>query len=164
MENFINIEDTTYSVSNLGNIKNNITNKMLKGKQSKSGYLYVDLWINNKPNQIAIHRLVAKYHVTNPNNYNEVNHIDENKINNNSSNLEWCTHLQNIKHGTALQRKAYNKQVKVKQFTKDGQFIKEFDSCKNAEKSFGKISSNISNCCKGKLKTAYGYVWKYSGK
>lgn len=162
MEKFLKIKDTVYSVSNLGNVKNNTTNRILKGKLSKSGYLYVDLWINGIPNQISIHRLVAQYHCNCPIGYDEVNHIDENKLNNNASNLEWCTHLQNMRHGTALQRKAISKQVKVKQFTKNGKFIKEFNSCKDAEQSFGKTSSNISNCCKGRLKTAYGYTWKYS--
>lgn len=163
MENFINIKDTVYSVSNLGNVRNNTTNRILKGKLSKSGYLYVDLWINGIPNQISIHRLVAQYFCSCPIGYNEVNHIDEDKTNNIASNLEWCTHLQNMRHGTALQRKAYNKRVKVDQFTKEGKFIKQFNSCKEAEKEFGKTSSNISNCCRGKLKTAYGYVWRYSG-
>lgn len=163
MENFIEIKDTMYSVSNLGNVKNNKTNRILKGKLSKSGYLYVNLWVNGIPNQISIHRLVAQYHCSCFVGYNEVNHIDENKTNNISTNLEWCTHLQNMRHGTALQRKAHNKQIKVSQFSKDGKFIKEFNSCKEAEKSFNKSSSNISNCCRGKLKTAYGYIWKYSG-
>jgi len=162
MEEFLKIKDTVYSVSNLGNIRNDNTNKILKGKQSNNGYLYVDLWINNKPKQIAIYRLVAEYHVNNPNNFSVVNHIDENKINNISSNLEWCTHIYNLHHGTAQKRKAVSKQVKVKQFTKNGKFIKEFGSCKDAEQSFGKTSSNISNCCKGRLKTAYGYIWRYS--
>lgn len=162
MENFIEIKDTVYSVSNLGNVKNNTTNRILKGKLSKSGYLYVDLWVNGIVKQNSIHRLVAEYFVDNQNQYNEVNHIDENKLNNNASNLEWCTHLKNMRHGTAQQRKAQSKQIKVKQFTKQGEFIREFDSCKDAEKHFGKSSSNISNCCRNRLKTAYGYIWKYS--
>lgn len=111
MENFIEIKDTIYSVSNLGNVKNNTTNRILKGKLSKSGYLYVDLWVNGIVKQNSIHRLVAEYFVDNQNQYNEVNHIDENKLNNNASNLEWCTHLKNMRHGTAQQRKAQSKQI-----------------------------------------------------
>lgn len=162
MESFVNIEDTMYSVSNLGNIRNNIKNKLLKPKKSSSGYLYVDLWINGTPNQITVHRLVAEYFCSKAVDHNEVNHIDEDKTNNKASNLEWCTHLQNMRHGTVLQRKACNKQRRVCQFTKEGKFIKQFNSCKEAEKTFDKKSSNISNCCRGKLKTAYGYIWRYS--
>lgn len=162
IEVFKKISGTMYSVSNMGNIKNDLTKRILKPKKSSSGYYYIDLWVNGIVGQKSIHRLVAEYFVDNPNQYNEVNHIDEDKTNNIAINLEWCTHLQNIRHGTALQRKAQNKQIKVRQFTKDGEFIKEFNSCKEAEEFFGKSSSNISNCCRGKLKTTYGYVWKYS--
>lgn len=157
------IKGTIYSVSNLGNVKNNSTLKILKPRYSKSGYYYVDLYIDKKSNQISIHRLVAIYHVENPNNFKEVNHLDEDKTNNVSTNLEWCTHLQNMHHGN-IGRRHVSKQVKVNQYDLSGNFVKEFNSCKDAEKYFNKNSSNISNCCKGRLKTAYGYKWKYSGK
>ena len=48
----------------------------------------------------------------------------------------------------------------VLQFTKDGQFVKEWDCAKRAENELG-ISHHIHDCCKGKLKTTGGYIWKY---
>jgi hypothetical protein len=45
-----------------------------------------------------IHRLVAKTFIENPNNYDQVNHIDGNKSNNCISNLEWCNYTQNKLH------------------------------------------------------------------
>lgn len=161
METYKEITNTMYSVSNYGNIRNNNTNRVLKPKLSKSGYYYVDLYYNSKSRQYSVHRLVALYHVDNPHNYNEVNHINEIKTDNNAGNLEWCTHYQNMHHGN-IGKRHISKQVKVYQYTLDNQFIREFDSCKEAEITFGKTSSNISNCCRGKLKTAYGFKWSYS--
>ena len=55
-----------------------------------------------------LHRIVAKAWVPNPNNYPEVNHIDGNKLNNNSDNLEWCTRSYNIKHAYANGLQSHN--------------------------------------------------------
>lgn len=41
-------------------------------------------------------------------------------------------------------------------------FIKEYDSLTDASKQF-KTISNISLCCKGRYKQAYGYIWKFKG-
>lgn len=53
-----------------------------------------------KNKKFYIHRLVAQMFIENPNNYKEVNHIDENKNNNCVSNLEWCTRQQNEAHSS----------------------------------------------------------------
>lgn len=49
----------------------------------------------------------------------------------------------------------------VIQYDLQGNFVKEWESLQYAALSLGKRSSNICECCKGKIKTAYGYVWKY---
>ena len=51
---------------------------------------------------------------------------------------------------------------KILQFTKSGEFIKEWPSLNEAERELGIAHSSISGCCNGKLKTAGGYVWKYA--
>ena len=53
-----------------------------------------------KKKTVSVHRLVAMAFVNNPNpdKYKEVNHIDENKLNNNADNLEWCTRSYNQKY------------------------------------------------------------------
>lgn len=110
---WINIENYTglYEVSNEGEIKSlakRVKNKdgyritkerILKPvKDSRGGYLFVTLHKEGKHSPVKIHRIVAKHFVENSNNYVEVNHIDGNKLNNSSSNLEWCNRQQNATH------------------------------------------------------------------
>lgn len=73
---------------------------ILNPRPDKQGYLRVYIRdINvNKRKDYKIHRLVALYFLDNPNDYNEVNHIDGNKGNNNIENLEWCNRTQNNLH------------------------------------------------------------------
>lgn len=75
-------------------------NRILKPVKNNCGYLqyYLKDRTTNKSKWFKVHRLVAVNFISNPNNYNEVNHIDGNKENNNVDNLEWCTHSQNIIH------------------------------------------------------------------
>lgn len=52
----------------------------------------------------------------------------------------------------------------VKQYTKDGTFVKEYSSTSEAARELGgkATEANICACCKGNRASAYGYVWKYS--
>lgn len=72
---------------------------------SSVGYAYVQLYRKDKKVNCAVHQLVAKAFITNPDNKPMVNHIDGNKLNNNACNLEWCTCSENHKHAwnTGLQ-------------------------------------------------------------
>ena len=78
-----------------------------------NGYLYVMIPVldNNDKyvyKNIAIHRLVAESFIPNPNNYNQVNHKDENKHNNSVDNLEWCTSSYNIRYSNLLHKNDEN--------------------------------------------------------
>lgn len=57
-----------------------------------------------KPRAIAVHRLVARHFIENPNGKPCVNHKDNNTQNNNVSNLEWCTHAENTDHARKQNR------------------------------------------------------------
>lgn len=50
------------------------------------------------PKKMQLHRLVATHFCANKFNKPEVNHKDGNKLNNNASNLEWCTRQHNVDH------------------------------------------------------------------
>lgn len=100
-----------YQVSNLGNVKalerkrncnkgyGVIREHIMKQTNSRSDYYRVPLTDRSHIKKYySVHRLVALAFIPNPNNYEEVNHIDGNKSNNNVKNLEWCTRSYNIKH------------------------------------------------------------------
>ncbi|MBO7732707.1 MAG: NUMOD4 motif-containing HNH endonuclease [Methanobrevibacter sp.] len=92
-----------YEISTLGRVKSHKKHRgtyerYLKPRVVKDGYLMVALYRNNKCTNKQVHRLVAEAFLEKPLNTTEINHIDGNKTNNCVNNLEWITHLDNVKH------------------------------------------------------------------
>ena len=52
--------------------------------------------------------------------------------------------------------------VKIKQFCLDGTFLKEWETASDIEKELGYNSHNIRTCCRGKIKTSAGFIWRYA--
>lgn len=69
--------------------------RALKQHLDRYGYLYVSFHVNGKTVNLKVHRIVAIMFIPNPNNYPQVNHIDNDRTNNVISNLEWCTNQYN---------------------------------------------------------------------
>lgn len=159
-----------YEVSNLGNVKSlNYENKgyvkLLKPGVIKKGYLYVYLTKNGKEKRFFIHRLVAEAFIPNWFDDPQVNHIDEDKTNNNVDNLEWCDCKYNNNHGTRNNRiseKNTNgkKSKPVIQYTKTGEFVKEWPSIMEADRN-GFHHSVITKCCRGERQSHKGFIWRY---
>ena len=159
-----------YYIYSDGRVQNCNTNHFLKYTSDKNGYLKVRLYKDKYQHTLLVHRLVALTFLSNPDNYPQVNHKDENKHNNDVSNLEWCTVKYNANYGTRNER--IQKQLKqnatlpdnrkkVNMYTLDGTFIRQFDSLKEAKIFLNKpiTEAHISQCCNGIRKTAYGYKW-----
>lgn len=152
-----------YQVSNYGNVVSlnyNGTGKrrLIKPRATQLGYYQVQLYKNGCRKYCLIHRLVAKAFVGGYAKGLHVNHIDENKSNNCYLNLEWVTVAYNNNYGTRVEQA----KQKIKKPVRCIELDMFFDSVKEASEYVGlKSSSSISNCCRGKRKTACGYHWEY---
>lgn len=94
METFKKIDEfNNYSISNLGNVRNDKTGRILKVYIKPSGYMQVQLGRRTIPQYV--HRLVAKAFILNPEDKPQVNHINGNKQDNRVENLEWVTAREN---------------------------------------------------------------------
>lgn len=129
--------------------------KILKpGLRGKNGLMYkcVVLSDGETAKSYSVHRLVAIAFLENEEGLPEVNHKDENTMNNRAENLEWCTRQYNAE---------YSKSKPVSQYTVYGEKIASYKSTVYASNITGIKRTSITNCLKGWSKTAGGYVWKY---
>lgn len=159
-----------YQVSNKGRVKSlsrvasngrRIAERILKPYKNRGGYLQVNFYKDGKLINHYIHRLVATAFIPNPENKPEVNHVNENKENNNANNLEWATRKENNNHGTRKERMAKTHSKPVIGISLDGKSYLYFNSAKDAQR-LGRFNHGaISDCCRGKRKTHKGYIWNY---
>lgn len=176
-----------YEVSNLGRVRsltrvvytsyfrNGQTHygKILReAKNDYTGYSSVMLRKDGKSTRRSIHRLVATAFLPNPQNLPSINHKDENKRNNQVSNLEWCTVSYNCGYGSARERgvdswansKKWRYPKAIGQYDLDGNHIATYKTSQDAARALGlSDGGNIRSCARGKkgYSQAYGFVWKY---
>lgn len=173
-----------YQVSNLGRVKSldrYINNgkclvfkkgQILKIKEYK-GYCYIKLSKHHKYNQYLVHRLVAQAFIPNPENKPCIDHINTNRTDNRVENLRWVTQKENVNNPISISKMKKNHHLKnrfgklhpsskpIIQFTKDGEFIRKWDCIKDVERELNFSGGYVGNCCKGKYKTAYNFIWRY---
>lgn len=173
----------SYEVSSFGNvrsidrfIKHNtaktgmrfIKGITLKMQENHKGYYMVSLSNDNIQKTVAVHRLVALAFLENPNNYNQVNHIDGNKHNNNVENLEWCNNSMNqihaYKYGLRKHTdKSGREKVNVIQYSEDGsKIISKYDSIAEASRKTGISQTAIRKAVMKITKkfTTCGFHWE----
>lgn len=141
--------------------KARIIGKIKKATLSKKGYYSYSLNFDGKRINRRINRMVAEMFIDNPNNYSEVNHKDENTLNNRVDNLEWCSHVYNINYGTRTIRAMKSASKSIEQYNLNGKFIKEWDSLANASRTLNISRGTLCSCLKGDIKSCGGYQWKY---
>ena len=197
-----------YQISNLGNVKSLNYNKtgkekLLKPTKNVFGYLYVNLFKDKRHKMYRVHRLVALTFIPNPNKLKEINHKDENPLNNCVHILEWCDRKYNNTYGNRIKKsiqtrrindpnnESYKKMIETRrindpnnewckkaietkrinnllgekpiiQYTKEGVELGIYSGTREAERQTGIPHSNISYCCKGRYKSAGGFIWKYA--
>ena len=156
-------EFENYYVSSLGRIRHKEKNNLLKPSIT-CGYYKVRLSNNGLVKDYMIHQLVYQIF---KGNYDKskyvIDHIDGNKLNNDINNLRLLTNSENA-NAALYETKTNTNAKKVAQYTKDGEFIKEFASARLAAKELNLDSSTISKVCRGQNKTHGGFVFKYIEK
>ena len=158
-----------YMVSNAGRIRH-VNDNVDHSTRDNKGYLVTDLYKDGQRFTHRVHRLVAQEFIPNPDNKPYINHIDGNKHNNNSSNLEWVTKKENSKHAwvnglakpskSMLGRKNPNAGRKGKPFriVETGEVFETLHEC---EKVINGNNRHINDCLKGRQKTHRGYHFEY---
>lgn len=117
-----------YKISSFGRVKsvsrksiNNhiVKEKILKNRKARNGYLRTNLSKDGVLESAPIHRLVAEAFIPNPLNKPQLNHIDEDKLNNCADNLNWMTAHENNNYATHQTRAHRSNMKKVKILTDD---------------------------------------------
>lgn len=136
------------------------------------GYRRVTLTKDKIHKRFQVHRVVGIAFLNNPENKPEINHDFGDKSENMVWCLSWATSSENKLHAfrTGLKQghwvgkfgKDHNTSKEVNQFTKSGELIATFSSCKDAEDFTGHNKSLISRNARGEGKSACGFVWVYT--
>lgn len=176
-----------YQVSDQGRVKsmpilNDPANyrpyeKIMTPVMDLTGYYRVHLRRNGESHRHSVHKLVIVAFKPVPEHLRsligtrrlQINHINEDKSDNRLCNLEWCDAKYNSNYGTAQERKQLSHKAKntlhsratVAQYNTEGNLIKVWESMCEVARQTGFSVGNISSCCRGVYKQAYGYIWRY---
>lgn len=149
-----------YEISNMGRIKslervikntkgyNRKFSEVIRKPINVHGYLYCDLYKENREKRFAIHRLVAEAFLSNEEEKPEVNHKDGNKLNNCVENLEWVTAKENVQH--AIDTGLWNPSASKRSGEYNGMFGKHHSE--SAKQKIREVHQGLKHTEKAKQK------------
>lgn len=158
-----------YEVSTLWNVAS-IHNWIRRLKKlSKNNKWYLSCSIKRK--MYRVNRIVAQAFIPNPENKPQVNHKNWIRDDNRLDNLEWNTSAENTLHSyRELGRKwincwkfwkMHNRSKPVMQYSKNWDFIKQWENARDIQRELSIHYVYISRCCLWKRKTTGWFWWKY---
>lgn len=157
-----------YEVSTLGNVRNAKRKKLLSPFRIDGGSRIVNLYVKGGRRSVRVARMVAETFIPNPQNLPLVGHVDGNTGNDTVENLKWMTRLQ-ISFIPAIRARMGGKMKPVVATDIVTCTTRIFPSMVDAvtwlkvlcgEKNAA--PSHICECCRGRIKSAYGYEWSYA--
>lgn len=160
-----------YSVSTVGDVRNDKSGENLTAWRTKNGYWCVNPSQNGITQRFYVHRLVAQAFIPNPAEKEQVNHINGVKSDNRVENLEWCTSSENHRHRSrVLGVKSSGEHMSMMQDLARLTHYKPvlcvetkvvFGSVVDAAKSVDRSPCSIVDALKGRHETCAGFHWKY---
>uniref|UniRef100_A0A6C0JR87 HNH nuclease domain-containing protein n=1 Tax=viral metagenome TaxID=1070528 RepID=A0A6C0JR87_9ZZZZ len=143
--------ETNYDISTRHRIKNRTTNFLLQTKVDDDDRTYINL--TKKTKSYRVSRMVAEAFIPNPKNLKEVDHIDENPLNDNVENLRWINRQDNQIH-------SFGKSIC--QYDLDGNFIKCWETMTKASKGTNTRAAGMSHCANGIRDNYNKFIWRFT--
>ena len=148
-----------YAILSDGRLWSYVSNKFMNPYPNEQGYLRVKLLDENgNYKNFRVHRLVAQAFIPNPLGLETVNHKDEDKANNDVSNLEWMTIGDNIRYGTGAERGGITRSKPIYCVELDETYPSLTEAAEVLELNLG----NLCSALKGRHQTCGGYHWRYA--
>lgn len=172
-----------YQASNMGRIRSldryketngryrkmivKIKGVILKQSINHDGYNEVVLCKKGISKTKRVNRIIAETFIKNEYKKKQVNHINGNKTDNRSINLEWTTPKENIEHAlnNNLMKPVKGKQhymaKTIGKYNLKNELIETYETIQEASKKNNILETSIINCLKKRSKTSGGYIWNY---